>query len=135
MSRANFVALAALSVAFSFARLHGATLDEAAAPGKNYAKAEFRLWYPDGAGAIQAVVVLVPGSNGDGRSAVDDTVWQAFATKHRLALVGCRFTDKPHEQNFIEEYVDVSRGTGPALLDALAKFAVRSQHPELAEAP
>ena len=28
-------------------------------------------------------------------------MWQAFATKHQLALLGVRLTDKPHEQSFI----------------------------------
>jgi len=51
-----------------------ATLDETIAPGHNYDKAEFRLWYPDVAGPFQAIVVLVPGSNGDGRAQVDDPV-------------------------------------------------------------
>src|SRR4029079_11492914 len=46
-----------------------------------------------------------------------------------------RFTDKPHDQNFIEDYVNVSKGSGQALLDVLGKFASRSQHPELANAP
>jgi poly(3-hydroxybutyrate) depolymerase len=113
----------------------GATLDETVAPGKNYDKADFRLWYPNDAGRLQAVVVLVPGSNGDGRSQVGDPVWQAFATKHRLALVGCRLTDKPHEQNFIEEYVNVSQGSGQAFLDAMGAFAGRAKHSELATAP
>jgi poly(3-hydroxybutyrate) depolymerase len=112
-----------------------ATVDEAAAPGDNYDKAEFRLWYPKDAGRLQAVAVLVPGSNGDGRSAVDDPVWQAFATRNKLALVGCRFTDKPHDQGFIEQYVNVSRGSGQALLDALGRLATRSKHPELEAAP
>ena len=127
---------AALVVAASMLPVaRAATLDEAAAPGKNYARAEFRLWYPDGAGRIQASVVLMPGSNGDGRSQVDDPVWQAFAVKHKLALVGCRFTDKPHEQSFIEDYANVSQGSGQALLDTLAAFAARAEHPELAAAP
>lgn len=112
-----------------------ATFDEAAAPGKNYDKAEFRLWYADGATSLAGVVILVPGSNGDGRSSVDDPVWQSFATKHSLALVGCRFTDKPHPQNFIEEYVNVPQGSGQALLDTMAVFATRSKHAELASAP
>lgn len=112
-----------------------ATFDEAAAPGKNYDKAEFRLWYPDGAASLAAAVILVPGSNGDGRASVDDPVWQAFAVKHNLALVGCRFTDKPHEQNFIEDYADASQGSGQALLDTMAVFATRSRHAELASAP
>lgn len=111
------------------------TLDESIAPGANYDKAEFRLWMPPDAGRVQAIVVLVPGSNGDGRPMADDAAWQAFATKNKLALVACRFTDKPHEQMFIEHYVNVSQGAGQALLDALAKFASRSQHPELTTAP
>jgi len=128
--------MAAFAVAASLAQAAGgATLDEAAPPGRNYAKAEFRLWYPESAGPLQAVVVLTPGSNGDGRSSVDDPVWQDFAVKHKLALVGCRFTDKPHDQSFIEEYANVSQGSGQALLDTLATFAGRAQHPELAAAP
>ncbi len=47
----------------------------------------------------------------------------------------CRFTDKPHDQGFIEDYVNVSQGSGQALLDALTAFATRARHPELATAP
>ena len=113
----------------------GRTFDETAPPGTNYDKAEFRLWYPAELRTIRAILVLVPGSNGDGRSAVEDPVWQAFATRHHLALVGCRLTDTPHEQNFIEHYVNVSQGSGQAFLDALSALASRAQHPELASAP
>jgi pimeloyl-ACP methyl ester carboxylesterase len=112
-----------------------ASLDEVVAPGNNYDKAEFRLWYPGDAGRLQAVVVLLPGSNGDGRPQVDDPIWQAFAARHHLALLGCRFTDKPHDQAFIEHYVNVSQGSGQALLDALDRLGRRSQHGELSTAP
>jgi poly(3-hydroxybutyrate) depolymerase len=112
-----------------------ATLDHAAPPGGGYDKAEFRLWLPDAAGPVKGVVVLVPGSNGDGRPMVDDPFWQQYATRLGLGLVGCRFTDKPHDQMFIEHYVDVSKGTGPALIDALATFAQQANHAELASAP
>jgi dienelactone hydrolase len=84
---------------------------------------------------MRAVVVLMPGSNGDARAAVEDPVWQAFAVKHQLALVGCHITDKPHEQSFIEEYANVSQGSGDALLNALTAFASRASHPELGGAP
>jgi poly(3-hydroxybutyrate) depolymerase len=110
-------------------------LEEVIPPGANFDKAEFRFWTPKTSTPLRAVVVLVPGSNGDGRGQVEDTVWQAFATKHSLALIGCRFTDKPHDQNFIEEYIKVSEGSGQALIDAVSKLATRSQHPELASAP
>ena len=115
--------------------LAGTTLDETVAPGRNYDKAEFRLWLPAGVASVQAIAVLVPGSNGDGRGQVDDPIWQAFATRHKLALIGVRLTDKPHDQGFIEEYVNVSQGSGQAFLDAVNAFATRAKHPELATAP
>lgn len=73
-------------------------LEETVAPGANDDKAEFRLWIPSGSSPVEAIVVLVPGSNGDGRPMADDATWQSFATKHRLALLACRFTDKTHDQ-------------------------------------
>jgi poly(3-hydroxybutyrate) depolymerase len=113
----------------------GTTLDESLPPGANYDKAEFRFWLPQDAKTVRAVVVLVPGSNGDGRPMAADVFWQDFATKQHLALVACRFTDKPHEQSFIEDYVNVSRGSGQALLEAIGTFAGKSGHPEIARAP
>jgi poly(3-hydroxybutyrate) depolymerase len=113
----------------------GTTLEHTVPPGDNFDHADFRLWYPPSAGTFQNVVVLVPGSNGDGRSMVDNPLWQSFAVRHKAALVACRFTDKPHDQNFIEDYVNVSKGSGQALLDALTAFAAASKHPELANAP
>src|SRR3954469_16442105 len=113
----------------------GAVFEETVAPGANYDKAEFRLWLPPGVPAVRAIAVLVPGSNGDGRGQVDDPGWQEFAVRNKLALVGVRLTDKPHDQGFIEEYVNVSQGSGQAFLDAMSAFATRARHPELATAP
>lgn len=113
----------------------GTTLDEMIAPGSNFDKAEFRLWYPDNVASFRGIVLLMPGSNGDGRPMAQDTAWQAFATKHKLALVAVRFTDKPHDQSFIEEYIKVSEGSGQALLTAINNFAKTSGHPELSAAP
>lgn len=136
--RRLLLTLTALALAAAEATAQGPvapTFEDSRPPGANYDKAEFRLWQPAGPGALRAVVVLVPGSNGDGRSMVDDPAWQAFATRHRLALVGCRFTDRTHEQMFIEHYVNVSQGSGQALLDALGAFAEQARRPELATAP
>ena len=111
------------------------TLDDSLPPGANFDKAQFRLWIPGNLKTAKAVLVLVPGSNGDGRPMAQDTVWQKFAAKNQLAIVACRFTDKPHDENFIEDYVNVSRGSGQALLDMLGKLAGRSSHAEIASAP
>jgi len=111
------------------------TLDHTVPPGPSFDKAEFRFWSPPAAGALRGVIVLVPGSNGDGRAMAEDAFWQEFAATQRMAIVACRFTDKPHDQGFIEEYVDASQGSGQALLDALAAFARRSGRAEVAAAP
>lgn len=113
----------------------GQTFDETIAPGANYDKANFRLWVPPGVEKVRAVVVLVPGSNGDGRPMAEDKFWQDFAVAQKVALVACQFTDKPHDQGFIEEYVNVSRGSGQALLDAIDRLARASAHSEVADSP
>jgi len=115
--------------------VRAATFDASIPSGTNFDKAEFRLWLPDASGPVRALAILVPGSNGDGRAQVDDPVWQAFAVKHRVGLVGVRLTDKQHDQMFIEHYVDVSKGSGQAFLDALTSLAKQSNHAEVATAP
>jgi dienelactone hydrolase len=126
----SFVLLATLA-----APAAAATFDVSMPSGANFDKAEFRLWIPEGAARVRALAILVPGSNGDGRPQVDEPFWQEFATKHQAALVGVRLTDKQHDQMFLENYVDVSKGSGQAFLDALASLAKQSNHPEIATAP
>ena len=113
----------------------GKRLDWAAPTGMNFGHARFRLWYPDGIGRVQGVVVLAPGSNEDGRPQVDEWQWRAFAARNHLALLGCDFGDKMHPQMFIETYANVSRGSGQALLDALTEFGNQLNQSEVAHAP
>ena len=125
----------AASALFLAAAVHAQVIDDSIPPGANFDKAQFRLWIPQSVQHLRAILVLVPGSNGDGRAMVQDSVWQAFATRNQLAIVACRFTDKPHEQGFIEDYVNVSHGSGEALLEIINRFAFRTGHAELASAP
>jgi poly(3-hydroxybutyrate) depolymerase len=125
----------AISIPASQTAAQTRVFDETVPPGINYDKADFRLWLPTDVPTVQAVAILLTGSNGDGRPMAEETAWQDFANKNHVALVGVRITDKPHDQNFIEEYADVSRGSGQALLTALSTFAVRTRHPELDSAP
>src|SRR5262245_61567847 len=59
-------------------------LEETIPPGANFDKAEFRFWAPKDIASLRGVVVLVPGSNGDGRSMADDTFWQEFAARNKV---------------------------------------------------
>lgn len=133
-SASAVVLILSLAIGLS-AKTRGEVVDVTIAPGANFDKADFRLWYPPDVATIDAIVVLVPGSNGDGRSSVNDPIWQDFAIRHKAALVGVHLTDKQHDQSFIEEYVNVSRGSGQAFLDALTSLAQQSHHPEIASAP
>jgi poly(3-hydroxybutyrate) depolymerase len=111
------------------------TFDVGQPPGDNYDKAEFRLWVPDGLDHVRAVLVLVPGSNGDGRAQVETELWRELAEEEGLALVALHLTDRTHEDMFIEYYIDVGRGSGDAFLAALDEFAGLSGHAELSTAP
>jgi poly(3-hydroxybutyrate) depolymerase len=135
MKTFTITALVLFLASSAAARQASAVFDETIPPGANYDKAEFRLWVPPGLARARAVLVLVPGSNGDGRPMAEDAFWQSFATKQRLAIVACRFTDKPHEQSFLEDYVAMSGGSGQALIDAVSSLARKSNHPEIATAP
>lgn len=110
-------------------------LDDSIPSGKNFKKAYFRLWYKQDIEFIEGVIVLMPGSNSDGRECINDTCWQNLAVKNNLALLGCYYTDFPHENMDIEEYVNVKEGSGQALLDVLERNGKTTNHIELSDTP
>jgi len=103
--------------------------------GNNFAKAAFRLWCENDSEAIKGIIVLVPGSNGDGRDMIYDMDWQSLAKRYDFALLGCCFQDKRHRNMAIEEYADVKKGSGQAIVDVIENLAQESKHPELKYAP
>ncbi len=136
---ANLAILILLTVTTVSANLEGGKkemiLDVEIPAGKNYAVASFRFWCPENLPVVRGLVVLVPGSNGDGRELAEEEVWQLFARRHQFALVGCWFNDKPHDNMNIEEYALAGDGSGPALLEAISLFAHRMKRPEAATVP
>lgn len=110
-------------------------LEDSVMNGNNFQKAAFRLWIGPETKAIAGVIVMVPGSNGNGRNMVEKPEWQALAKKHNMALLAAHITDQPSGNMAIEHYADVSQGSGQAMLDVLNKLADKSGHPELKEAP
>lgn len=98
-------------------------------PDDNFTEARFRLWLPERVEQVRGLFVLVPRSQGDGLNQVDEPRWQQLATKWNFGLLGCTLRDKEGA------YYIASKGTGRALLEALAKLAVQSKHPELKDAP
>ncbi len=122
------------SVTFS-EQLSARILNDSVPAGKNFSKAVFRLWYPDEYKTVAGIIVLVPGSNGDGRNQVTDSLWQGLARKHGFALLGCWFTDFRHDDMMIESYANAAGGSGQALLDVIAGFSSKSGIAEMTGAP
>ncbi len=104
-------------------------------PGSVYNMAAFKLWINPDVKKIRGILMLNPGSNGDGRGNVDDEYWQTFANKHDFALMGTYLTDHMHPNMMIEDYIQVSKGSGKAMIDAIDHFAMQSGHEELSYAP
>jgi dienelactone hydrolase len=121
--------LCALFLASSASR--GATMDQAIEPkpDDNFTEARFRLWLPEKVQQVRGVFVLVPWYQRDGLNQVDEPRWQQLATKWNFGLLGCTLRGKE------EAYYLADKGTGRALLEALAKLAVQAKHPELKDAP
>jgi hypothetical protein len=133
---------------------NGKVFDIQIEPGRNFSQAAFKLWIPDDLQRLKGILVVVSGSNMDSRPFLEQaswmefvervsqrfefevraSVWQDIARRHEFGLIGCIFTDRLHENMFIEEYCDVRQGSGQALLDALAMFSQLSGHPEIEDA-
>ena len=111
------------------------TYDVSIEPGNVYSKAKFCMWTPEGVDKFRGILMLNPGSNGDGRPQVEDEYWQAFAQKHNFALFGTFLQDHMHVNMMIEHYIKVGEGSGKAILDAIDQVAIESGHQELSYAP
>ncbi len=89
----------------------------------------FRVWLPAGLSKVRGMIVLVPGSNGDGRGQVDDGSWRKLAEELGFGLIGCFFKSDG------ASYCYAHNGSGEALLDALEEFAETEGHPEVRDTP
>ena len=85
---------------------------------KNYKTALFKSSFPRGE-EPKAILVLVPGSNHDGRDLVHSKAFKKFSKENECALIGCFFEDI--DPTAIEGYADASGGSGQALLDFIEK--------------
>jgi hypothetical protein len=60
-------------VLFILQILNAETVDISILSGENFATASFTIWYPDDIDFIEGVLVLMPGSNEDGRNQINDS--------------------------------------------------------------
>jgi len=70
----------------------------------------------------EAALVLCPGCNGSGEELVRQHVWQEFAKKHKLGLVGLSFASDTSLLTNGRGYYHASQGSGDLLLDGIRKI-------------
>jgi pimeloyl-ACP methyl ester carboxylesterase len=95
----------------------------------NFLEAAFRCWVPDQTARPGGIVVLLPGTDGDGRPWTTDPAWRAFAAEHDLALIGAYYRGEGLS------YDVPSRGSGRALDKALAYFSTTLRQPRFKTLP
>ena len=118
--------LGCLGQFFLAGSLHAAVYDRED-PARGDRVAAFRLFVPDEVKTVRAVMVLVPGLDGDGRGMAGDPEWREFAARNSVALLAVFFRGR--------YYYRAESWTGKALLKNLEGFAAQSAHPELMDAP
>lgn len=70
----------------------------------------------------QAVLVLAPGYNGNGRYLIEDSTWQEFAKQHHLLLIGLSFASDVSDLKAGKGYYYASEGSGKILLKGIEKL-------------
>jgi hypothetical protein len=89
-----------------------------------------RCYLPDEVHQVRAIIVLVPGMNGDGRSMANDPEWMGLAQRNGCALIGCSIKGI---QGAV--YHEVVQWSGELFLSGIGELARMSNHPELENVP
>lgn len=70
----------------------------------------------------QAVLILSPGCNGNGESLIRSPVWQQFAQRNHLGLVGLSYASPEKAIHDGTGYYYASKGSGDKLLEGIRKI-------------
>ncbi len=89
-------------------------------PATDMQRADLFAWKPSQ--QPKAVLVLCPGCNGSGEGLIRQRVWQEFAKKHRLGLMGLSFASDVSLLTSGRGYYYASQGSGGLLLDGIRKI-------------
>ena len=110
---------------------HGDLLDYSVdpRPGENFYDASFRFVISDTVSQPSAIVVFIPGTDGDGRGVVTNATFLSISEACHAALIGCDFRGEGLG------YDDPRGGSGRALDEAISHFAGVANKPELKEIP
>jgi hypothetical protein len=106
-------------------------------PGELSLGVTYTLWLPDGVTKVRGIIVhqhgCGTGACQGGATAAYDLHWQALAKKWDCALLGPRYHQEDKQNCRL--WCDPRNGSAKTFLNALSKFAEKSEHSELAEVP
>ncbi|WP_343028708.1 hypothetical protein [Akkermansia muciniphila] len=80
-----------------------------------------------GATSPQAILILVPGFNGNGKTLVAEAKWQNYAVKNKLLLIGISFASKIEDIQNGKGYYYVEKGSGEILLAFLRRLSSKKR--------
>jgi len=100
-------------------------------PDDLFAKAEFRIWIPEGVEKLRGIIVHQHGCGRNGMLMPWDHHWRALARKWDCALMGTHF----QQADSCESWDNPLNGRDRAFHDALDSLAELCGHPELATVP
>ncbi len=92
---------------------------------------KFRVYLSPETKFVRGVIVLIPGTHGDGRGMSALPEWRELADKHHFAVMGCQFS----EGDMVLYQDDKNFSTCRSIEAAAKKLAELSRHPEMANAP
>jgi alpha/beta superfamily hydrolase len=101
-------------------------------PYQNFDTGEFRLWVPDNTSDLRAILILLNFDNSNGLGLANSDMWQKYAKKEHLGLLGVHFESL---DNGGRHYSDASAGSGSALLKALDAIADKHELQNLKSLP
>jgi len=106
-------------------------------PGELQLGVQYTIWIPDGVEKLRGIIVhqhgCGPGACKAGATAAYDLHWQALARKWDCALLGPSY--QQDEKQNCRLWCDPRNGSDQTFLKAIAEFAEKSGHPELARVP
>jgi len=110
-----------LGIFLPWAALHADDIEKRSLPpGADLQRADLFAW--KSSYRPEAVLVLCPGCNGSGEGLVRQRVWQDFAKKHKLGLVGLSFASEASLLTNGRGYYHASRGSGDLLLEGIREI-------------
>lgn len=120
----NFLVLFLLSLFFFINR---ALADEkiekiSLYPSQSMTRADIYYFHHSNQKNFKAILILVPGLNGNGKYLLQSVQWREFAHKYKLGLVGLSFASSIKDINENKGYYYPSTGSGSLLLAGLRKI-------------